>query len=142
MRPLDYKGMSGIYRLTNSRGEYYIGSSKDVYNRLRSHKCLNTMNDSVHNIKVEILEVTTTNLKEREHHYILTNWSEKIINKEKLTKGRDINGVKNPMYKVIPIVHCLDCKTQISYHTTKQAKRCKSCASKNRQRDENTKSFI
>lgn len=142
MKPLDYKGMSGVYKLTNSRGEFYIGSSKDIYSRFRQHKCRNTMKDSIHNITAEILEVSEVNLRQKEQVYILKYWSDKILNIEKVSSGRDISGTKNPMYRIIRDMFCLDCSKSITYHPRKQPKRCKRCSTKQRKRDEVTKTFI
>lgn len=140
-----YKNICAVYRLTNSFGEFYVGSSINLYQRLRSHKSKNRMKEDFEKIKIDILEIVSDKrlLKSRENHYLQKLWSDKILNIEKKSTGRDLYGKKNPMFKgPSPVMHCLDCKKQITYHTTKQPKRCKSCSAKNRHRDSIKKTFI
>jgi predicted GIY-YIG superfamily endonuclease/DNA-directed RNA polymerase subunit RPC12/RpoP len=156
IEPKKYKDIQGVYMIVQPDGRYYIGSSVELYNRLRAHKCYFSPKSRDYKrinytckwseLRFYILKKTDglnkSQIKKAEQKYLDLYWSDGILNIERVTKGRDINGEKNPMYRIIPKVYCLDCSTQISYHTTKQAKRCKSCASKMRTRDENTKSFI
>ena len=79
--------ISGIYRITNTiTGDSYIGSSKDVKRRWRSHKCQSSWNNNpnkqlYHDMKkygldkfeFEILaEVEIASLKETEQEFIET----------------------------------------------------------------------
>ena len=79
--------ISGIYRITNTiTGDSYIGSSKDVKRRWRSHKCQSSWNNNpnkqlYHDMKkygldkfvFEILaEVEENFLKEKEQQFIET----------------------------------------------------------------------
>ena len=77
--------ISGVYKITNTiTGDFYIGSSKDVKQRWRSHKCTSTWNKcpnnpmyldmqkyGIDNFVFEILEVVEEDtLKEIEQQFI------------------------------------------------------------------------
>ena len=79
--------ISGIYKITNTiTGDFYIGSSKNVKNRWRDHKCKSTWNKCPNNPmyidmrkygvdKFEfqiIAEVEADKLKEKEQQFIET----------------------------------------------------------------------
>lgn len=75
--------ISGVYKITNTiTGDFYIGSSRNVKQRLAVHRCISTWNKcpnnqlyldmwkyDVNNFKFEIIE-ETSNLKEREQYWI------------------------------------------------------------------------
>ena len=95
IEPKLYNEISCVYKLTQEDGRFYIGSTKNLYRRLRTHKC-DKFKHNFHTLKLDILEVTD-NLKERESFYIKTNWCNDIINIERKSTGRDISGNNNPM---------------------------------------------
>ena len=79
--------ISGVYKITNTiTGDFYIGSSKDVKSRWRSHKCNSTWNRYPNNplyidmrkygvdkFAFEILaEIEEGSLKEKEQYFIET----------------------------------------------------------------------
>ena len=79
--------ISGIYKITNTiTGDFYIGSSKNVKQRLACHKCQSTWNEQPNNpmyidmqkygvekFDFQILEeVESEHLKEKEQQFIET----------------------------------------------------------------------
>lgn len=76
--------ISGIYKITNTvTGNFYIGSSKNIYLRWTDHKKPSSLKRyksqqlykdfvlySIQNFKFEIIEELSENLKEREQYYI------------------------------------------------------------------------
>ena len=145
IRPLDYKGISGVYKITQPDGRYYIGSSKDVYSRLRQHKSyLNTkckwspFTFQFDELIVEILEVTS-DVKTAENKYLNQLWSDDILNREENSTGRNIRKDKNPNWKnsVVLDVYCkCGAKIYSEYRKHKNAISCKPCVAKSRVRNE------
>ena len=79
------KKISGIYKITNTvTGDFYIGSSKDVKQRLAQHKCPSRWNDNpnsplyldmrkygIENFVFEVIEEAEESfLKEKEQQFI------------------------------------------------------------------------
>ena len=96
-----YKNVKAVYKITQPDGMFYIGSSINLYTRLRSHKSRSRFNCNWNCLKIEILEefseINAKDLRIKEDFYIKKYWSDKIINIEKSSKGRNITGDKNPM---------------------------------------------
>lgn len=80
----EWRYKSGVYKITNTvNSKTYVGSSKEVYNRLSTYKCLfkrgkvhnkhlqSSFNKyGIKNFLVEIIEFCEENLKEREQYWI------------------------------------------------------------------------
>ena len=144
IEPLDYKRTQGVYKIYQPDGKFYIGSSVNLYNRLRGHKSIFSKNSRDYlrieytckweDLEVEILEHTqnlnSKQLKDIEDVYIKRLWSDDILNKEKMSKGRDISLQKNPNWKnniSKNVKYCI-CNKIIN----NRSKLCYSCRAKER----------
>jgi len=98
------KNICGVYKITNPVGEIYVGSSKDIINRIRSHKNFQPSSSKINkslslykyeNHFFEILEECEFNeLLLRERYYILIFDSvNKGLNSHAIhnTKGKEKN---------------------------------------------------
>jgi group I intron endonuclease len=101
-----YKDVKAVYKITQSDGRYYIGSSTNLYTRIRSHKTFikknqSRLTDDWEKLEIEIIEefvdITVKDIKKKEDYYLSLYWSDKILNIEKKSTGRSISGDKNPM---------------------------------------------
>jgi predicted GIY-YIG superfamily endonuclease len=108
IKPIDYKDIRCVYMLIQPDGRYYIGSTVNLYTRLRGHKsCFSKKSRDYKKInytckwselslyilqKVEVSQI----LKDEEQKYLNIYWSDTILNKELKSKGRSISRTKNP----------------------------------------------
>jgi len=104
---IDYKNSNPVvYMIVQPDGKFYIGSSVNLYNRLREHKSYITGKRKQvqytckwDELNLFILEevLNKDQIKDREQYYLNQYWNDFILNKEKRSRGRDINKDKNPM---------------------------------------------
>jgi hypothetical protein len=143
IEPKEYKNKQGVYMIVQPDGKYYIGSSIELYNRLRSHKsCFSP--DSRDYKKIEytcdwselniyILKKTDglnkSQIKKVEQKYLDLYWSDGILNTERKSTGRLIGRENNPNWhqgrcesKVCK------CGSSINYRSSM----CYSCRAKHR----------
>lgn len=143
--PKEFKNKGGVYLILQSDNRYYIGSSCNLYSRLRSHKAFinkpprSRLTESFDLSEIFILEYSElkgSRLRELEQIYINNLWSDNILNVEKSVFGRDINNNKNPNYKaaVIPTVYC-KCGKRIYSDYSRASSACGSCVAKDRPRN-------
>jgi len=142
--PKEYKGKQGVYLIRQPDGKYYIGSSVELYNRLRVHKTYFDYNSRDYQrvkytcrwneLDIEILQETTNltskELKSIEQTYIDKYWSEYILNSEKRSEGRTISKDKNPNWKGGVSVATKKCKCGSTIKL--YSNNCYSCTAKNR----------
>lgn len=148
IRALDYKNLQGVYLITSPNGQFYVGSSVDLYGRLRAHKTYFSKNCrdykkikwdcSFEELEVKILKLTqnktSKQLKKIENQYLELYWSDLILNKEKKSTGRDITESKNPNWRGGKVDKTCQCGKVIKF----KSKRCYSCNAKFRHRNGNT----
>lgn len=141
IEPKEYKGRQGVYMIVQPDGQYYIGSSIELYNRLRAHKTyLNPKAKNYRLIKytcewnelsVYILKYTIglsqKQLKSLEQKYLDIYWSDSILNTERKSSGRSISKSANPNWiggrcddKIC------ECGSIINYRSS----HCRSCSTK------------
>lgn len=93
---------AGVYKITNPVGQIYIGSSKEIDKRIKSHKTRNDMtkigksiiNYGYHNHKIEVVSLCTDFAYFNYHQEL-----EQIVIREYIEKGcfllNDLNTIKD-----------------------------------------------
>ena len=110
IEPKEYKDVQGVYMIVQPDGRYYIGSSVDLYNRLRAHKSYFSPKSRDYKrikytckwpeLRFYILKKTKNlsikKLRAVEKRYLDLYWSDGILNIEKKSAGRSIDRPNNP----------------------------------------------